>query len=270
MQATLSGFIEYLHNQLGEPYVWGGQHTKLTPGNYVSIIDRKEERTGGYRNETYARAAKTFCKKRFAAGARVLYGYDCSGLGAYYLFNLTRAYKSDVTAQTMYTRCAIDKDVLPKTGWWVFRLNKRGRATHVGYMVTDTVLIEARGRRDGVVKTIFRPKEWSAWGIPGVFAREIRKEAMPRPNIPAEPEPPETPLMPESPASPAPRQVEVLGRSVNVRKGDSTKSPVLFIAHKGEMYPLLGMAPTGWYEIETKEGRGYISNGTAYTRLLLR
>ena len=92
MQATLSGFIEYLHNQLGEPYVWGGQHTKLTPGNYVSIIDRKEERTGGYRNETYAQAAKTFCKKRFAAGARVLYGYDCSGLGAYYLFNLTRAY----------------------------------------------------------------------------------------------------------------------------------------------------------------------------------
>ena len=52
MQATLSGFIEYLHNQLGETYVWGGQHTKLTPGNYVSIIDRKEERTGGYRNET--------------------------------------------------------------------------------------------------------------------------------------------------------------------------------------------------------------------------
>lgn len=32
------------------------------PGNYVSIIDRKEERTGGYRNETYAQAAKTFCK----------------------------------------------------------------------------------------------------------------------------------------------------------------------------------------------------------------
>lgn len=76
--------------------------------------------------------------------------------------------------------------------------------------------------------------------------------------------------MPESPASPAPRQVEVLGRSVNVRKGDSTKNPVLFIAHKGEVYPLLGTAPTGWYEIETKEGRGYISNGTAYTRLLLR
>ena len=33
----LNDFIEYLKEQLGQPYLWGGQHTKLTPENYISV-----------------------------------------------------------------------------------------------------------------------------------------------------------------------------------------------------------------------------------------
>ena len=37
-------FIDYLVAQIGQPYVWGGQHTKLTPSTYSSVIDKKEAR----------------------------------------------------------------------------------------------------------------------------------------------------------------------------------------------------------------------------------
>lgn len=252
-KATLQGFREYLQKQLGQPYVWGGQHTKLTPETYVSRIERMEERTGGYRGETYAQAAKAFCRRRFADGAKVLYAYDCSGLGAYYLHNLTHAYKTDVTANTMYTRCAIAPgDTAPRAGWWVFRLNKKGRATHVGYMVTDSHLIEAKGRRDGVVETPFKAGSWDAWGIPHVFAEEIKSE------------------LPEVPTGPEGRRegVQVVGGSVHVRRGDSTKTPVLFTAKRGDTFPLLGQGDSGWYRIDTDRGEGYISNKPAYTRLV--
>ena len=29
----LAKFNDYLTDQIGQPYVWGGQHTKLTPEN---------------------------------------------------------------------------------------------------------------------------------------------------------------------------------------------------------------------------------------------
>lgn len=33
-QVKLSDFIDYLEKQVGQPYLWGGQHTKLTPCTY--------------------------------------------------------------------------------------------------------------------------------------------------------------------------------------------------------------------------------------------
>lgn len=259
-KATLQGFMAYLKKQLGQPYVWGGQHTKLTPTTYVSLIDRKEEKTGGYKKETYAQAAKTFCRKKFDSGSKVLYAYDCSGLGAYYLYNLTKAYSTDVTAHTMYTRCDLaKKGELPKAGWWVFRLNKKGRATHVGYMISDSHLIEAKGRRDGVVETRFQAKSWDAWGIPRVFAEEVAALSHP-----ASEEVQPLPLTPEG----VQEGVEVVGGTVHVRRGDSTSSTVLFTAKRGQVFRLLGYGGSGWYQIETELGTGYISNKPAYTRLV--
>ena len=58
MEHTVNEFIEYLKEQVGEPYLWGGQHTKLTPENYVEIIEKKEAGRGGYKGgPTYAEAA---------------------------------------------------------------------------------------------------------------------------------------------------------------------------------------------------------------------
>lgn len=252
----LDQFIEYLLIQVGQPYLWGGQHTKLTPENYVRVIERKEAGRGGYPDGTsYAQAAIDFCKKKFEEGASVLYAYDCSGLGCYWLYNLTHLYKCDVNANTMMGRCML-KDEPPKRGWWVFRLSGQ-RASHIGYMIDDEYLIEAKGRKYGVVKTKFRTKDWACWGIPKVFEKELTSAPAP------EPEP-----QPEPPAPVPERFVEVVGGSVNVRTADSKKGRILFTAHRGDRFPFVAVAPSGWYEIETKKGQGFITNLPRYTRLI--
>ena len=248
MDKTVNGFIEYLKAQVGEPYLWGGQHTRLTPENYVRIIERKEADRGGYTGgPSYAEAAIDFCKKKFEKGAKVLYAYDCSGLGCYWLDNLTHLYRCDVNANTMMNRCEL-KTELPRKGWWVFRLNGK-RASHIGYMIDDEHLIEAKGRKYGVVKTRFREKDWACWGIPRVFENELTPAPEPEPEPPA-------------------RQVEVLGKSVNVRNRDSKKGKILFTAHRGDRFSFVAVAPSGWYEIDTKKGPGFITNLARYTKLI--
>ncbi len=239
----LDQFIDYLKEQLGQPYVWGGQHTKLTPENYVEVIEKREAGRGKYPDgTTYAQAAIDFCRAKFDEGTTVLYAYDCSGLGCYWLYNLMRLYKCDVNANTMMGRCEL-RDDSPKRGWWVFRLDGK-RASHIGYMIDDEYLIEAKGRKYGVVRTKFRTKEWACWGIPNVFAEEIEPQPEPQ------------------------RFVEVVGGSVNVRTSDSKKGRILFTAHRGDRFPFVAVAPSGWYEIETKKGQGFITNLPRYTKIV--
>ena len=70
------------------------------------------------------------------------------------------------------------------------------------------------------------------------------------------------------PPEPGDEMVEVVGRSVNVRTTDSTKGKILFTAHRGDKFPFIGVAPSGWYQIETRKGVGYITNLPKYTRLV--
>ena len=237
----LTEFILYLTEQLKQPYVWGGQHTKLTPLNYKAVIARKETTAEN------ARRAEAYCEKMFAEGYDVLYAYDCSGLGVYWLTDLKRLWKSDVNANTMMGRCELKME-LPKKGWWVFMLSGN-RATHIGYMVDDEYLIEAKGRDYGVVKTKFRAKDWGCWGIPNVFKDEIIDPPAP-------------------PVPPAEHYVEVVGGSVNVRTADSKKGKILFTAHRGDRFPFISTAPSGWYEIQTVKGQGFITNLPRYTTLV--
>lgn len=77
-----------------------------------------------------------------------------------------------------------------------------------------------------------------------------------------EPEPPEPP-------KPEPDQfVEVLGKSVRVRSKDSILGKTVFIAHRGDLLPYVGTAPSGWYQINSDRGDGYITNKQKYTKLV--
>lgn len=154
----LSDFTDYLTDQIGMPYVWGGQHLKLTPDNYVAEISKRES------DPSNRNTAIAFCAKLFQEGCKVLYAYDCSGLGMYFLQNLTHEFPHDMTADGMMGKCDIVTE--PKNGYWVFRVNDKGHATHIGYMVSDTDVIHAKGRAYGVVRERFKESYWHKVGKP--------------------------------------------------------------------------------------------------------
>ena len=261
----LAEFIDYLVEQIGQPYLWGGQHTKLTPSNYVSVITDKESDTTNRKN------AIAYCKKKFDAGATVLYAYDCSGLGAYFLYNLKKIISSDTTANGLRGLC--DAADAPARGYWVFRLDGKGKAVHIGYMVTDTEVIHAKGRSYGVCKEKFRASFWHVVGKPRCFSFD---EPEPEPSPEPDPEP-----SPEPPA-PTEKLVKVIGGSVRVRDGNGAGNVQIGTAHNGKWYkehginkqadtfPLLRQCEEYpyWYAIVYKGQIGYITSLPRYTEVI--
>jgi cell wall-associated NlpC family hydrolase len=156
-KVTLSEFNTYLTEQIGQPYVWGAQHLRLTPKNYIAEITKREK------DPQHREDAIQFCENRFADWKTVLYAYDCSGLGMYYLQNETHTLPHDLSANGMKGLC--EKEETPRKGDWVFRLSD-GKATHIGYMVSDTDVVHAMGRKYGVVREKYKPAFWHWVGKP--------------------------------------------------------------------------------------------------------
>ena len=67
---------------------------------------------------------------------------------------------------------------------------------------------------------------------------------------------------------PTAQYVEVIGKSVRVRDKDSVLGKTLEIAHKGDLLPFLGVAPSGWYCVDIGPQEGFITNKPKYTRLV--
>ena len=241
----LNEFIDYLREQICMPYVWGGQHTELTPDNFVEVITKKES------SEKYRQQAIEYCENLWEDGFEIAWAYDCSGLGMYWLQNLMHIYSKDMSANSMKGCCEI-VEAEPKKGYWVFRCDSSGKATHIGYMVDDDHLIEAKGRAYGVCLTKYEADDWSCTGVPACFKDEI--------------EPVDPPVPPDPPIHVT--EVKVVGNSVNVRDADGTYGKVLFTAHKGNHFKLICIAPSGWYNIKTYKGDAYITNKEKYTKLV--
>ena len=237
MKADISAFCAYLDEQIGQPYLWGGQGTLLTPSNYKAVIARHEKDAS---NRT---KVERFCEDKFTDGVTELYGYDCSGLGMYYLQNLTHTLPHDLSANGMMGLCDIVAE--PKRGYWLFRTDANGKATHIGYMVSDTDLIEARGRAYGVVRRRYVKRDWHKVGKPSCIEFDEPK-----------------PITHE--------YVKVRGGSVRVREGNGTMFPSIGIAHRGDLLPCYGQADADpyWYEVDFKGRRGYITCNERYTKLV--
>lgn len=244
-KVKLSEFNKYLDEQIGQPYLWGGQGTLLTPSNYKSVIAKREK------DASNRAKVEKFCEDKFASGATELRGFDCSGLGMYYLQNLTHTLPHDLSANGMMGLC--DMTETPKRGDWLFRVNDGGKATHIGYMVSDTELIEARGRIYGVVRRRYVKREWHKVGKPKCVEWD-------EPVEPAEPtEPTETITV-----------IKVKG-SVKVRTGNGTFSKRIGTAKNCEL-PYLGQAQTypNWYMTQFNGQDGYISSNPKYTELITK
>lgn len=239
-QVALSEFNSYLTEQIGQPYVYGGQHLKLTPENYVSVISKRES------DAQHRADAIAYCKRLFDSGASVLYAYDCSGLGMYFLQNVKKVYSYDMSANSMMHQCEIVS--APKNGYWVFRTSG-DKAVHIGYMVSDTELIEAKGRKYGVVRTKYKASAWNKIGKPKCIEfDEPKPEPKPEPTYVYE--------------------IKVTG-SVNVRKGNGVLSKRIATVRNCRL-PYLGQATDSpyWYMTRVNGQDGYITSKPKYTEVV--
>ena len=67
---------------------------------------------------------------------------------------------------------------------------------------------------------------------------------------------------------PTAQTVRIKGGSVRVRAGDNTATRCIGIAHRGEKFPLLGTASSGWYRIEWHGCEAYVTNKKQYTEVI--
>lgn len=160
---NLREFLDYLHEQVRNHsiYVWGAQGQNGPTITEAWIRSRET-------NDTNFRRALTFWRKQVEAGyGDVLRAFDCSGLGMYWLQNVKSYLAYDLSAHGLYNKCTkITKDRL-RVGDFVFKLDKNGKATHIGYVVdTDLNVIEAKGRDYGVIRMPLTGNSWNGFGRP--------------------------------------------------------------------------------------------------------
>lgn len=167
----LNKFLEYLEEQVRNRsiYIWGGQGQ-----GYPTVTEAwiKKKETGTNRT----RALATYRAAVKAGYEKLLKVFDCSGLGAYWLYNEKHLIDGDKNANGLMGMCTLIQKTHVKRGDWVFKRYATGtkRAYHIGYVVDDALnVVEARGRAYGVVKRPLAEGGWNAYGRPQLFAAEI-------------------------------------------------------------------------------------------------
>lgn len=169
--------------------------------------------------------------------------FDCSGYVSWCL-NKAGAFSGRTDCDGLFARST--EIYTPEDGCLLFRVNpaKPSDETHVG-IYYDGKQYHAKGRAYGVVCEPYNDRYWQklAW------FKALKKD---------EPEPPEPPTD---------QKVIVKGKSVWVRDADSTKGQKLFVAHRGQSFELIDIAPSGWYHIMTTYPDAYITNKPRYTEL---
>lgn len=188
MANNLKAFLDYLEEQAANHsiYVRGaqGQQGRAITEAWIRRRETSDEN---------CRRAVAFWKKQCAAGyGDVLRAFDCSGLGMYWLQNVTHILKYDCSANALYGKCKKIGKADVRAGDFVFHVNSATkRATHIGYVVdADRNVIEALGRDAGVVRRPFDKGKWTAFGRPPFWTedevREIIQEPKPEPVDPDE------------------------------------------------------------------------------------
>ena len=161
-------FISWLKSHVGDMYVWGAQGEMITGMADVERWIKKKETS-----DKNAERAINFMNK---AVKNPLYAFDCSGLIMKFL--MERGYaESDMSSRGLYSACEKIGRTDLVAGDLVFRHNGE-RIHHVGVYVGDGMVIEAKGRDDGVVMRLIDASGTSYWNRYGRLAA-ITDEEMP-------------------------------------------------------------------------------------------
>ena len=214
-------------------YVWGGSG-ELCKDVTEAWIRRKES---GRQPEAAVKEWEAVMASPYRDIARC---FDCSG---YVSFCLKEVGALDRRRDCDGLFARSTEIYTPENGCLLFRVNpaKRDDETHVGIYFNGKQY-HAKGRAYGVIEEPYNERYWQklAW------FKGLKKD-----------EPPE----------PTEQKVLVKGKSVWVRDADSTKGKKLFVAHRGQSFELIDIAPSGWYHIMTTYPDAYITNKPRYTEL---
>lgn len=230
--ATVKEFLDLLYDQVDRGiYVWGGNGEDLTAmRDPIAWIERREEDPANEKRDI------ALYEKRKKDGVNPIQAFDCSGL-VYWALHKLGLQKSDVSSRGLYALCKpiAEKELRP--GDLVFHHDGK-QIVHVGVCVGEEQ-IECRGRDVGVVKNKRRAGYWNRFGRWKAFDTE-----------------------------PSNAYVLVKGGSVRVRDKDGVYGRCIGIVHRGEEYPYLGTAPSGWYRILWRGIEVYITNKPQYTEVI--
>ena len=179
--------------------------------------------------------------------------FDCSGYVSWCL-NKSGAFNGRTDCDGLFARS--EEIYSPIDGCLLFRTNPANPndETHVGVYFNGKQY-HSKGRAYGVVCEDYNEKFWQKLG----WFRALKPD--------------------DPPSPPTEKKVIVVGGSVHVRSSDSTKGKSLFTAHNAAWYkehgqkkesdtfPLIEVAPSGWYKIQTKFPESYITNKARYTKV---
>lgn len=214
-------------------YVWGGSG-ELCKDVTEAWIRRKES---GRQPEAAVKEWEAVMASPYRDVARC---FDCSG---YVSFCLKEVGALDRRRDCDGLFARSTEIYTPEDGCLLFRTNPTNPndETHVGFYFNGKQY-HAEGRAYGVIEEPYNERYWQklAW------FKGLKKD-----------EPPE----------PTEQRVLVKGKSVWVRDADSTKGKKLFVAHRGQSFELIDIAPSGWYHIMTAYPEAYITNKSRYTEI---
>lgn len=217
-------------------YVWGasGQRCSDVTENWIRAKEK------GRQPEAAVKEWEAVMASPYRDVARC---FDCSGFVSWCL-KQCGALDTRRDCDGLFARST--EIYSPEDGCLLFRVSPTNKndETHVG-IYFEGKQYHAKGRAYGVVCEPYNERYWQklAW------FKALKKD---------EPEPPEPPTE---------QRVIVKGKSVWVRDADSTNGKKLFVAHRGQSFELIDIAPSGWYHIMTAYPDAYITNKPRYTEL---
>jgi len=237
-------FLEFLYEQLGQIYVWGADGQVMSP----KLIKSMENST-----ENYRRALELY-EQRKAEGKDPILGYDCSGLISRFLEDhgfVTKKRNCNHLAAMCEKICEIGVGEMQPCDL-LFRYNGTKPYFHVGVYVGGGMVIESKGRDDGVILRKLsdcEPGYWDRWGSLSCFAEAGEDE-------PVE----DVPDMDVGEV--APYYGICTGGSVNLRSGPGTEHAKIGVLHKGDK--LLVLPGEGWPQVaavlDSRIVTGYMSD----------
>ncbi|MBR0026308.1 MAG: C40 family peptidase [Clostridia bacterium] len=156
-------FLAWLHTQVGQLYVWGGDGEEMTPA-----LIRRMENNG----ENAARAIVLY-EKRNREGKTPLLGYDCSGLISRFLEDHGMA-EDKRNCNHLAAMCGtvyeMGKGENLRPADQLFRYDAKKPYFHVGVYVGEGMVIESKGRDEGVVKRPLNASGAGYWNRRGRLA----------------------------------------------------------------------------------------------------